>query len=105
MGGSCSLFYWPIVCLLPLLSSIPYLHKIARVFMLLSNLRKLGLLATPDQCNSFMTMGGEFEHLLQVLNIKAVAATAKNPQSKVIYKQIHQTVKSLSNRLLLIRPH
>ncbi len=69
--------------------------------MLLVNLSKLALPTTPDQCAPFMIMGEfAFAHLLQVLIIKAVVNTVKNPQFNAISEQIHQTVAKVLKLLL-----
>ncbi len=53
--------------------------------------------------------GGEFtgfalQHLLELLNIKPVATTNKNPQTDTICKQMHQTVATVLKTILLVQP-
>ncbi len=53
--------------------------------------------------------GGEFtgfalQHLLELLNIKPVATTNKNPQANAICEQMHQTVATVLKTLLLAQP-
>ncbi|KAL7463850.1 hypothetical protein ACHAXS_004201 [Conticribra weissflogii] len=48
--------------------------------------------------------GFAFQHLLQLLNIKPVPTTNKNPQANAICKQMHQTVATMLKTLLLAPP-
>ncbi len=53
--------------------------------------------------------GGEFtdfafQQLLELLNIKSVPTTSKNPQANAICKQMHWTVATVLKTLLLAQP-
>ncbi len=48
--------------------------------------------------------GFAFQQLLELLNIKSIPTTNKNPQSNAICEKMHQTVTSVLKTLLLAQP-